>query len=78
MIRSVFKSGNSLVVALPGTFLDNLQIHEGSEVHVTLNDRGDSIEISPVEKLVISPDFAQKVDTFIETYRPALEALSQR
>ncbi len=78
MIRSVFKSGNSLVVALPGSLLDELQIKEGSEVSVTLSDLGDAIEISPVEKPIISAEFAQKVDAFIETYRPALEALSQR
>jgi antitoxin component of MazEF toxin-antitoxin module len=78
MIRSVFKSGNSLVVALPGQLLDELQLKEGSEVDVALSERGGAIEISPVEKPVISPDFAKRVDEFIQAYRPALEALSQR
>lgn len=78
MIRSVFKSGNSLVVALPGQLLDELHLREGSEVDVALGSHGDSIEISPVEKPVISPDFAKKVDEFIQAYRPALDALSQR
>lgn len=78
MIRSVFKSGNSLVVALPGQLLDELHLKDGSEVDVALNKNGSAIEISPVDKPVISPDFAQKVDDFIQTYRPALEALSQR
>lgn len=49
MIRSVFKSGNSLVVALPGSLLDELQITEGSEVSVILSDQGDAIEISPLQ-----------------------------
>lgn len=78
MIRSIFKSGNSLVIALPGQLLDELNIQEGSEVDVALSEGGDSIEISPVVKPIIAADFAQKVDDFIEAYRPALEALSQR
>ena len=78
MIRSVFKSGNSLVIALPGQLLDELHLKDGSEVDVALSKNGSSIEISPVEKPLISPDFARKVDEFIEAYRPALESLSQR
>ena len=78
MIRSVFKSGNSLVIALPGRLLDELHLKDGSEVDVALSKNGSSIEISPVEKPLISPDFARKVDEFIEAYRPALESLSQR
>lgn len=78
MIRSIFKSGNSLVVALPGQLLDELQLKEGSEVDVALSGTSGSIEISPVEKPIITPDFARKVDEFIAVYRPALEALSQR
>lgn len=78
MIRSVFKSGNSLVVALPGQLLDELHLKDGSEVDVALSECGGSIQISPVEKLVISPDFAQKVDEFIQAYRPALESLAHR
>ena len=78
MIRSVFKSGNSLVIALPGQLLDELQLKDGSEVDVALSKSGSSIEVSPVEKPLISPDFARKVDEFIQAYRPALESLSQR
>lgn len=78
MIRSVFKSGNSLVVALPGQLLEELHLKEGSEVDIAMSDDGGSIEISPVDKAAISPDFARKVDEFIEMYRPALESLSQR
>jgi antitoxin component of MazEF toxin-antitoxin module len=78
MIRSVFKSGNSLVVALPGQLLDELALKDGSEVDVVLSESGSTIEISPVEKMMISPDFARKVDEFIQAYRPALESLSQR
>jgi len=78
MIRSVFKSGNSLVVALPGQLLDELALKDGSEVNVVLSESGSTIEISPVEKMMISPDFARKVDEFIQAYRPALESLSQR
>jgi antitoxin component of MazEF toxin-antitoxin module len=78
MIRSVFKSGNSLVVALPGQLLDELQLREGSEVEVTLATNGASIDIAPVERSMITPEFARKVDEFIQAYRPALESLSQR
>jgi antitoxin component of MazEF toxin-antitoxin module len=78
MIRSVFKSGNSLVVALPGQLLEELHLKEGSEVDISLGEEGRSIEIVPAGGNLISQDFSRKVDEFIEMYRPALEALSQR
>jgi putative addiction module antidote len=80
MIRTVFKSGNSLVVAIPSQVLDELHLHEGSEVEVHVASEKGTIEISPIEarKSGITPEFAKKVDEFIEAYRPALEALSQR
>ena len=74
MIRSVFKSGNSLVVALPGQLLDELHLKEGSEVEISLGEKSRSIEIVPAGRVLISQDFSRKVDEFIETYRPALEA----
>ncbi|HET9661168.1 MAG TPA: hypothetical protein VFP05_12610 [Thermomicrobiales bacterium] len=67
-----------MVIALPGQLLDELQLKDGSEVDVALSKNGSSIEVSPVEKPLISPDFARKVDEFIQAYRPALESLSQR
>lgn len=78
MIRSVFKSGNSLVIALPDQFIEELKLQDGSEVDVALSENGRSIEISPAEKPIISADFARKVDEFIQAYGPALESLSQR
>lgn len=77
-VRSIFRSGNSLVIALPSHLLARLRLQEGTTVDVELAEDSRSISITPVEQPVISQDYAKKVDDFIERYRPALESLSKR
>jgi len=79
MVRKIFKSGNSLVVALPKESIERLGWHEGSEVSVAVDaDRGRMV-IEPFAQPLagIDPAFAQQLDEFIEQYRPALKALAQ-
>ena len=80
MVRKIFKTGNSYVVSLPADLLRQLQMQNGSEVSVTLDETGTQIVIKPKRKLDagISPEFAQQVDEFIELYRPALESLASK
>lgn len=79
MVRKIFKSGNSLVVSLPKESLQRLGLDEGSEVNVTVEEEGGRIVIEPrrLPLADIDATFAQQLDDFIETYRPALEALAE-
>lgn len=79
MVRKVFKTGNSIVVSLPKEMSDILELAEGSEVSVELDQERRQIIIAPVKIAVDGVDaiFAKQVAEFIEAYRPALEALAQ-
>ncbi len=80
MIRKVFKTGNSMVVSLPKDALEFLNLGEGTEVTVELDEERRQIVIAPVETVLPGVDeaFARQVADFIEQYRPALEALAKR
>jgi putative addiction module antidote len=79
MVRKIFKTGNSMVVSLPKEISDALELREGSEVAIELDEARRQIRISPVQPAVDGVDaiFARQVAEFIETYRPALEALAR-
>jgi antitoxin MazE len=79
MTRRIFKTGNSLVVALPKDALDRLALSEGAEVSVDLDSDGRRIVIAPAQRRLPGVDetFARQVAEFIERYRPALEALAK-
>ncbi|HEV2108704.1 MAG TPA: AbrB/MazE/SpoVT family DNA-binding domain-containing protein [Thermomicrobiales bacterium] len=80
MTRKVFRSGNSLVVALPSDMVGKLALADGAEVDIDLDEDGRRIVVTPVNTVDagVSPEYARQVAEFISTYRPALEALSQR
>ena len=80
MTRKIFKTGNSTVVSLPKDVLDALQIQDGSQVDVFLDEPNQQIIIRPTEELPIAGvdlDFARQVSEFISLYRPALEELAK-
>lgn len=79
MIRKVFKTGNSLVIALPKEELQSLGLQAGSEVEVAVNQEDNTITITPAKQPIADIDetFAQQLNDFIEQYRPALEALAK-
>jgi antitoxin MazE len=81
MLRKVFKTGNSVVVSLPREALEFLGIQEGQDVAVDLDREKRQILISPSETSLaiagVDEDFARQVSEFIETYRPALNALAK-
>ena len=76
----VFKTGNTIVIALPQEMLDALQIADGQEVSVELDMERRHIVIAPVTSAVDGADgeFARQVADFIDAYRPALEVLARR
>jgi antitoxin MazE len=80
MSRKVFKTGNSTVVSLPKDVLDALQIQDGSQVDIFLDEPNHQIIIRPIEELPIAGvdvEFARQVSEFISLYRPALEELAK-
>ena len=79
MIRKVFKTGNSIVVALPKEMLDALHLAEGGEVSVELDADHRQIVIAPAAPAAdgVDVEFARQVADFIESYRPAIEALAR-
>jgi antitoxin MazE len=80
MSRKIFKAGNSAVVSLPKEMLEALQIRDGSQVDVILDQPNRQIIIRPAEHLSIvgvDADFAHQVSEFIATFRPALEELAK-
>jgi putative addiction module antidote len=80
MVRKVFRSGNSFVVALPPEVLSQLALSEGSELDVAIDSVNNRVLLTPVRPgdSQISPEYARQVADFIATYRPALEALARR
>jgi len=79
MLRKVFKTGNSIVVALPKERLDALHLAEGGEVSVELDADRQQIVIAPSVQAIdgVDVEFARQVADFIDSYRPALEALAR-
>ncbi|NPV55324.1 MAG: AbrB/MazE/SpoVT family DNA-binding domain-containing protein [Anaerolineae bacterium] len=80
MLRKLFKTGNSTVVSIPKELLDQLNLSEGADVSVIMDDDQRRIVITPVEKPLangISQEFAHQINDFIKEYRPALEALAK-
>lgn len=79
MGRKIFKSGNSLVVALPREVIEMLGLHEGSELAVAVDEEERRIILSPEQPTVTDIDatFARQLEEFIAQYRPALEALAK-
>ncbi len=78
MIRKIYKTGNSIVVALPKEMLDKLNLQEGGNVSVELDSEHQQISISPVVSADgVDEAFAKQVADFIDEYRPALEALAK-
>lgn len=79
MVRKLVKSGDNLAVALPAEIFEGLQLHEGSEVNIEFDSVQKQIIITPPKPSFADIDaiFAKQVAEFIETYRPALEALAR-
>lgn len=79
MVRKIFKSGNSLVIALPKESIEQLGWHEGSELSVAVDTERGRMVIEPATLPLADIDqaFARQLNEFIEQYRPALTALAQ-
>ncbi|MDQ3250439.1 MAG: hypothetical protein M3Q45_14680 [Chloroflexota bacterium] len=79
MVQKVFKTGDRMAIALPQALTDILELGEGSEVSIELDQTQRHIVIAPLKTVADGVDaaFAKQVADFIQAYRPALEALAQ-
>jgi bifunctional DNA-binding transcriptional regulator/antitoxin component of YhaV-PrlF toxin-antitoxin module len=81
MFSKVLKIGNQMVIVLPEDALHVLGIQEGDVVFVDMDREKGQIVIRSAETLPagaeINDAFARQVSEFIETYRPALQALAE-
>jgi putative addiction module antidote len=82
MFRKVFRTGNSLVIALPKEAVELLGLAEGKEVSLELDRENRQVILAPVEYTLssagVDPEFARQVSDFITQYRTALEALAKK
>ena len=77
-IRKIFKTGNSLVLALPADFLKELELAEGDHVSVGLKGSGNpAIVIQPLKAAGGGGTLVQ-VEDFLENYREALDKIGEK
>lgn len=79
MTRKIFRTGHSAVVSLPVDVLEAVGLNPGDAVTVTADPERQWIIVAPATPTLpgVRPDFLDRVDRFIERYRPALETLAQ-
>lgn len=79
LVSKIFKIGDSLVISLPEDVIEQLGLHEGSEVSVSVEAAEGRliIELNRPAVADIDPAFARQLDEFIKQYGPALEALAK-
>ena len=79
MARKIFRTGNSAVVSLPAKVLEAVGLELGDEVTVVADAEQGQIIVAPVEPSLpgVRSGFLDRVDRFIEQYRPALDTLAK-
>ena len=78
MARKIFRAGNSAVVSISRDALEAVGLDLGDEVTVVADAEERRIVIAPARELPgVRGDFLERVDRFIERYRPALEQLAK-
>lgn len=81
MDRKLFRSGNSVVVALPREAIESLGMREGDMVTVEVERDTQQIILTPANRSEIpgvDQRFDRQVAEFIEQYRPALAELARQ
>jgi antitoxin component of MazEF toxin-antitoxin module len=78
MVRKLFRTGNSLAVAIPGAAATALGVAEGDYVHVDHDAAAGALLLWPHaahDRLAISSEYVRLVGDFLHDYGPALAAL---
>lgn len=78
MPRRILRTGNSSVVSIPPDVLETVGMDLGDEVVVIADPEQRHFVIAPATPLPgLRADRLERVDCFIERYRPALETLAR-
>ena len=79
MPRMIFRTGNSAVVSLPTDVLKTIGLALGDSVTIVADPEQRQIIITPADTSLpgVRPGFLDRVDRFIDEYRPALETLAR-
>ena len=77
MARKIFRTGNSAVVSLPADVLEAVGLKLGDKVTVVVDPAQNHIIITPSTLSGVRADLLERVDRFIDRYRPALDTLAQ-
>ena len=79
IIQKIYRNGNSLAVTIPQQYIQDLSLHEGSEIVVEKED--DTLLIKSKKK-VLAPDvdlhFMKMLDSFINDHEDVLRNLSKK
>jgi putative addiction module antidote len=75
MPRKIFRAGNSAVVSLPPEVMEITDLELGDEVE-TADPERNQIVITTATLSGVRPGFLERVDRFIDRYRPALDTLA--
>ena len=84
MNQKVIKVGNSLGITLPKAFVNQKKLSAGQIITTSIDSTTGILKVKPksktadkVLKASLSPDFVDRVDSFINRYKPALKKLSK-
>jgi putative addiction module antidote len=77
MARKIFRTGNSAVVSLPADVMEAVGLELGDEVTVVVDSEQNRIIITPASLPGVRLDLLDRVDSFIDRYRPVLDTLAQ-
>ena len=76
MLQKILKVGSSAAITIPKKSLEELGLSIGDRVQVSVNTRERKISVElPV---AVDKELVDWTKKFIETYRPALEALAKK
>ncbi len=78
MIQKVLKVGSSAAVTIPKKSLDELNLKIGDSVIVSISGQEMNVRPYTKEGAIVGADTVAWAKNFIETYRPALEALKDK
>lgn len=76
MTQKVLKVGSSAAVTIPKKSLEELGLKLGDPVSVEIDKKRRAFIIEPAAK--VDDELVRWTKRFIETYRPALEALAKK
>ena len=79
MSRTIFRTGNSAVVALPSDALEAIGLSLGDKVLITADPERRRLIVTPVMSVPkVSAALLEAVDRIIEKHQPTLEALAMK